>query len=55
MDEKKWIFGVAKDFIDCSTEGAGELCNETVETAGIICNETKKANSYVIKEIIKSV
>ena len=52
---KKWIFDVARDFINSSTAGAGELCNETVETAGIICNETKKANAEFIKEIIKSV
>ena len=35
---KKWIIGVARDFIDSLTAGAGELCNETVETAGAICN-----------------
>ena len=52
---KKWIFNVARDFIDCSTKGAGELCNETVETAGTICDKTKKANAEFIKAIMDNV
>ena len=42
---KNWIIAVAKDFVNGSTAGAGELCDETVETAGTICDETKKANA----------
>tara|TARA_Y100000590_G_C15025581_1_gene753069 strand:+ start:330 stop:503 length:174 start_codon:yes stop_codon:yes gene_type:complete len=52
---KKWIFDVARDFIDSSTAGAGELCDETVETAGAICDETKKANADFVKAIMSSV
>ena len=52
---KKWIFDVARDFINSSTAGAGELCNETTETAGAICDETKKANSEFIKIIMDNV
>ena len=52
---KKWIFDVARDFIDSSTAGAGELCDETVETAGAICDETKKANADLVKAIMSSV
>ena len=39
---KNWIFSIARDFIDGTTAGAGELCNETVETAGTICDETRE-------------
>ena len=52
---KKWIFNVARDFIDGSTAGSGELCNETIKTAGAICDETKKANSEFIKIIMNNV
>ena len=52
---KTWIIGVARDFINSSTAGAGELCNETVETAGTICTETRKANADFVKAIINSV
>ena len=52
---KKWIFDVARDFIDSSTAGSGELCDETVETAGAICDETKKANADFVKAIMSSV
>ena len=52
---KKWIFDVARDFIDSSPGGAGELCDETVETAGAICDETKKANADFVKAIMSSV
>ena len=52
---KKWIFDVARDFINSSTAGAGELCNETTETAGAICDETKKANASFVKAIMDSV
>ena len=52
---KKWIFDIARDFINGSTAGAGELCDETIKTAGAICDETKKANSEFIKIIIDSV
>jgi len=52
---KNWIIGVARGFINSSTAGAGELCNETVETAGTICTETRKANADFVKAIINSV
>ena len=52
---KTWIIGVARDFINSSTAGAGELCNETVETAGTICDETRKANADFLKAIMSSV
>ena len=52
---KKWIFDVARDFINSSTAGAGELCDETIKTAGAICDETKKANSEFIKIIMDNV
>ena len=52
---KTWIIGVAKDFVNSSTAGAGELCDETVETAGTICDETKKANASFIKAIMDNV
>lgn len=52
---KKWIFDVARDFIDSSTAGAGELCDETVETAGAICDETKKANANFVKAIMENI
>ena len=52
---KKWIISVARDFIDCSTAGAGEMCDETVKTAGEICDETKKANADFIKAIMSNV
>ena len=52
---KKWIFDVARDVINGSTAGAGELCNETTETAGAICDETKKANASFVKAIMDSV
>jgi len=56
MEElKTWIIGVARDFINSSTAGAGELCNETVETAGTICDETRKANADFIKAIMDNV
>ena len=56
MEElKTWIIGVARDFINGATAGAGELCDETVETAGTICDETKKANADFIKAIMDSV
>ena len=49
---KNWIFNVARDFINCATAGAGELCDETVETAGTICDETRKANTSFVKAIM---
>ncbi len=49
---KTWIIGVAKDFVNSSTAGAGELCDETVETAGTICDETRKANTSFVKAIM---
>ena len=52
---KKWIFDVARDFINSSTAGAGELCDETIKTAGAICDETKKANASFVKAIMDSV
>ena len=52
---KTWIIGVARDFINSSTAGAGELCDETVETAGTICDETRKANADFIKAIMDNV
>ena len=52
---KTWIIGVARDFINSSTAGAGELCNETVETAGTICDETRKANADFVKAIMDNV
>jgi len=52
---KNWIFSIARDFINGTTAGAGELCNETVETAGTICDETKKANASFVKAIMDSV
>ena len=52
---KNWIFSIARDFINGTTAGAGELCNETVKTAGTICDETKKANASFIKAIMDSV
>jgi|TARA_B100001971_G_C18244396_1_gene573192 hypothetical protein len=52
---KNWIFNVARDFINCATAGAGELCDETIETAGTICDETKKANADFLKAIMSSV
>ena len=52
---KNWIIGVARDFINSSTAGAGEICNETVETAGTICDETRKANADFIKAIMDNV
>ena len=56
MEElKTWIIGVARDFINSSTAGAGELCDETVETAGTICDETRKANADFIKAIMDNV
>ena len=56
MEElKTWIIGVARDFINSSTAGAGELCDETVETAGTICDETRKANADFVKAIMDNV
>ena len=56
MEElKTWIIGVARDFINSSTAGAGELCNETVETAGTICAGTQKTNADFIKAIMDNV
>ena len=56
MEESKtWIIGVARDFINSSTAGAGELCDETVETAGTICDETRKANADFVKAIMDNV
>ena len=55
IELKKWIFDVARDVINGSTAGAGELCDETIETAGAICDETKKANASFIKIIMDSV
>jgi len=52
---KKWIISIAKDFVNGTTAGAGELCDETVETAGTICDETKKANADFIKAIMSNV
>jgi hypothetical protein len=52
---KTWIIGVARDFINSSTAGAGELCDETVETAGTICDNTRKANADFVKAIMDSV
>ena len=52
---KNWIFSIARDFINGTTAGAGELCNETVKTAGTICDETKKANASFVKAIMDSV
>ena len=52
---KTWIIGVARDFINSSTAGAGELCDETVETAGTICDSTRKANADFIKAIMTNV
>jgi len=52
---KNWILNVARDFVNGTTAGAGELCDETVETAGTICDGTKKANSDFVKAIIDSV
>lgn len=46
---------MARDFIDSSTAGAGELCDETVETAGAICDETKKANANFVKAIMENI
>ena len=56
MEElKTWIIGVARDFVNSSTAGAGELCNETVETAGTICAGTQKTNADFIKAIMENV
>ena len=52
---KNWILNVARDFVNGTTAGAGELCDETVETAGAICDETKKANASFVKAIMDSV
>jgi len=52
---KKWIIDIARDFVDNSTAGAGELCDETVETAGTICDETKKANADFVKAFMESI
>ena len=52
---KNWIFNVARDFINCATAGAGELCDETIETAGTICDETKKANASFVKALMDSI
>ena len=52
---KNWIIAVAKDFVNGSTAGAGELCDETVETAGTICDETKKANANFVKAIMENI
>ena len=52
---KKWIFGVAREFVDGSTAGAGEICDETIKTAGTICDKTKKANADFIKAIMESI
>ena len=52
---KTWIIGVARDFINSSTAGAGELCNETVETAGTICDGTRKENANFVKAIMDNI
>ncbi|SVC12748.1 uncharacterized protein METZ01_LOCUS265602 [marine metagenome] len=52
---KQWIINIARDFVDGSTAGAGELCDETVETAGTICDETKKANADFVKAFMESI
>tara|TARA_B100001013_G_scaffold262204_2_gene164790 strand:- start:8398 stop:8571 length:174 start_codon:yes stop_codon:yes gene_type:complete len=52
---KNWIIAIAKDFVNGTTAGAGELCDETVETAGTICDETKKANASFVKAIMDSI
>ena len=51
---KKWIFEVAREFVDGSTAGAGEICDETIKTAGTICDKTKKATCALPKLIKKS-
>ena len=52
---KNWIFNVAREFINCATAGAGELCDETIETAGTICDGTRKANANFVKAIMDNV
>lgn len=52
---KQWIINIAKDFVNSSTAGAGELCDETVETAGTICDETKKANADFVKAFMEGI
>ena len=52
---KKWIIEVAREFVDGSTAGAGEICDETIKTAGTICDKTKKANADFIKAIMESI
>ena len=52
---KNWILNVARDFVNGTTAGAGELCDETVETAGTICDETKKANANFVKAIMENI
>ena len=52
---KTWVIGVARDFVNSSTAGAGELCNETVETAGTICDGTRKENANFVKAIMDNI
>ena len=49
---KKWIFEVAREFVDGSTAGAGEICDETIKTAGTICDETRKGNAEFVKQFM---
>ena len=54
-DLKKWIINVAREFVDGSTAGAGEVCNETIKIAGQACNETLQAAHDFKKELFKNI
>ena len=54
-DLKKWIINVAREFVDGSTAGAGEVCNETIKIAGQACDETLQAAHDFKKELFKNI
>jgi len=54
-DLKKWIINVAREFVDGSTAGAGEVCNDTVKIAGQACDGTLQAAHDFKKELFKNI
>jgi len=54
-DLKKWIINVATEFVDGSTAGAGEVCDDTVKIAGQACDGTLKAAHDFKKELFENI
>ncbi len=54
-DLKKWIIDVAREFVNGSTAGAGEVCDDTVKIAGQACDGTLKAAHDFKKELFENI